>query len=57
VKQVFVPIDNKKDIDSMKKDDPGLFTDGFEVILVENLSQVLEYVLIDFDKSYLTIGM
>lgn len=53
VKQVFVPMDNQKDIDKMKKNSPQIFTDGFEVILVDHISQILERALIGFEKSFL----
>ena len=51
VKLAFVPIENEEDIKLLKKEYPELFDDNFQVILVDNLVQILKYVLVDFDIS------
>lgn len=53
VKLVLVSKENAEDVDSIKKEYIDIFEDGFEVKLVENLSDVLAYALVDFDKTEL----
>ena len=47
IKLVFVPKENEKDIDKLKKSNALLFDDTFKYMLVEKIEQVLEYALID----------
>jgi ATP-dependent Lon protease len=51
VKLVLVSHENFDDIENLEKEYPELFDDNFKVILVETLSEILDYVLVDFDKS------
>jgi endopeptidase La len=51
VKLVLVSEENKDDLDTIKKEYPDLFLDGFEVKLVKNLRDVLKEALVDFDPS------
>lgn len=51
IKLVLVSAENFDEIETMKKEYTDLFDDNFKVILVENLSQILEHALVDFDKS------
>lgn len=51
VKLVLVSAENEDDINDLKKEYPDLFNDTFNVILVKNIRDVLEHVLIDYDKN------
>jgi ATP-dependent Lon protease len=51
IKLVLVSSENSDDIDNLKKEYPDLFDDNFSVKLVANLREVLEHILINFDKS------
>jgi endopeptidase La len=47
VKLVLVSDENKEDLDTIKKEYPDIFKDGFDVKLINNLKDVLQYALID----------
>ncbi len=49
--KVFVPLENADDIETIKSDYKDLIDDSFKVTLVDNISEILEHVLIDFDKN------
>nr|QBK89184.1 MAG: ATP-dependent protease [Mimivirus LCMiAC02] len=51
VKLVLVPIENELDILNIKKKNKYLFDNNFNVKLVSNLREVLEYAIVDFDKK------
>jgi len=51
VKLVLVSKENYDDIEKIKSEYKDLFTDGFEVKLVDNIIDILENSLIDFDLS------
>lgn len=51
VKLVFIPLENKDDVDLIIKDCDDLFCDDFKYKLVDNILEILEDALIDFDKS------
>ena len=51
IKLVLVPIENKEDVTQIEKEYNELFDENFKVILVDNLTQILEHVLIDFDPT------
>jgi len=49
VKTVFVPEENKEDVDLIKKDYSEIFDENFNVILVNHITDVLKHILIDYD--------
>lgn len=51
VRIVFVPEENKEDIDSIKKDYSELFDDNFVIILANHITDVLKHILVDYDAS------
>ena len=51
VKLVLIPKENNSDLISIRKEYEELFKGDFTVKLVNNLSEVLSYALIDFDKN------
>jgi ATP-dependent Lon protease len=51
VKLVLVSKENKEDLENIKKEYKDLFEDDFNVILVDDLREILEHVLVDFDKN------
>lgn len=52
---VFVPLENSYDIETIKSDYKDLFDNDFKVVLVDNISEILEHALIDFDKHSIKI--
>jgi len=53
VKLVFVPEENKDDIEEIKKDNIDLIDQDFNVILVTNVKEILPHVLIGYNKDQL----
>jgi endopeptidase La len=53
VKLVLVPLENKDDLDSIKKEYGDLFTGDFEVKTVDHISEVFALSLVDFDPACL----
>ena len=53
VKLVLVPLENKDDLETIKKEYTDLFEGDFEVKIVDHISEVLKLSLIDFDESCL----
>jgi endopeptidase La len=54
VKTVFLPIENKDDIDKVKKELPEIFDDQHECLFIEHVLDVAEKALIGWnDKKYL----
>jgi endopeptidase La len=51
VKIVFVPEDNKEDVEQIQKDNKELIDDNFKIIIVNNLREILKHILIDFDPN------
>jgi endopeptidase La len=51
VKKILVSLENSDDIDNLKKEYTELFDDSFEIILVDNLHDVLNIALIDYEQS------
>lgn len=51
VKTVFVPDENKEDIDSIRKDYSELFDNTFDVVLVSHIKDVLKHILVDYDPT------
>lgn len=51
VKTVLISSENKDDVQQIKNEHAELFDDTFSVILVDNIIQVLEHVLVDFDPN------
>lgn len=49
VKTVFVPEENKDDIEQIKKDNNDLIDNDFKVVLVKNIKEILPYVLINYN--------
>jgi endopeptidase La len=49
VKLALVPKENEEDIETIKKDYKDLIDDNFEVVLVDNIKDVLEHTLEEFD--------
>ena len=50
VKKVFLPIENKEDVDKLLKDMPDIFNNG-ECIFIDHIIQVAEKSLIDWDTQ------
>ena len=46
VKKVFVPKENEKDIDKIKKDYPKLINKKFEVIIVEYIDDLIDHIFV-----------
>lgn len=46
---VFVPKENEKDIETLKEREKNLFDENFNVVIVEHITEVLDYALIDDD--------
>lgn len=53
VKLVFVPSENKEDLENIKNEYQDIFEDGFEVVLVDSIVDILERAIIDFDPFVL----
>jgi len=53
VKLVFVPSENKEDLENIKNEYQDIFEDGFEVVLVDSIVDILEKAIIGFDNSVL----
>ncbi len=51
IKLVFIPKENEKDFIKIKKSDEKLLTDGFEVIMVEHISEIINKALVEEDGS------
>ena len=52
VKRIFLPSENKEDLEKVKKELPELFTDDTnQIIFVDHVLQVAEKVLIDWDTK------
>jgi endopeptidase La len=49
---VFVPKENEKDIEKLKETNKKLFEDGFEVMIVEHIKEILDYALIESNVVY-----
>jgi endopeptidase La len=52
VELVFVPKENEKDYEKILKKNNKLIDKNFNVIIVENIYDVLQYALIDVNKKY-----
>ncbi len=53
VKLVLVSKENKEDIETIKKEYKDLFEGDFKIILVDNIKEVLNHALIDFNSNEL----
>ena len=51
VKLVLVSKENKDDIENIRKEYKDIFEGDFEVKLIDNIKEVLEFALVDFNKS------
>lgn len=51
VKTVFVPEENKDDIEQIIRDTDGLIDKNFEIILINNIRDILKHILIGYDAS------
>jgi hypothetical protein len=49
IKLVFAPRENEKDIEKIKSTHISLFEDGFKVIIVDHIKEILDMALIDSD--------
>lgn len=47
----LVSKENEEDVETIKKDYKDIFDDNFKVILIENLKEVLQYAIVDYDKE------
>ena len=52
VQLVFVPKENEKDYDKIIKKNNELIDKNFNIIIVNNICDVLQYALIDNNKNY-----
>ena len=54
VKTIFLPIENKEDVDKVKKDLPEIFDSEHQCLFIEHVLDVAEKALINWDsKKYL----
>jgi endopeptidase La len=53
IKLVMIPKENEDDLKTIEEEYGEIFTDNFRVKMVDNITQVLEEALIDFDKTEL----
>jgi ATP-dependent Lon protease len=51
VKTVLIPQENEEDYLNIKINNPKLFEDGFNIVLVDNIYQAVEHMLIESDGS------
>ena len=51
IKFVFVPKENEKDIEKIKESNPKLFDENFKYELVEHILEVLDFALIENNKT------
>jgi endopeptidase La len=51
VKLVLISKENEDDVEKIRKDYKDLFENNFDVKLVENLKDVLQYALVDYDEN------
>ena len=57
VKHVFVPRENEKDLENVKRTDPALFTKDFKVTIVDNVFDLCKGMLVrdDLDKKGISL--
>lgn len=55
VELVLIPKENEDDLNLIKKEYKDIFESNFKVITVDNIKQVLEYVLINYDSNDLNL--
>lgn len=51
IKLVLVSSENTDDIETIKKDYDGLIDENFQIILVDNIKDILQHTLVDYDSS------
>ena len=57
VKTIFLPQENKEDVDKVKKELPEIFDDSHQCLFIEHVLDVAEKALLDWDsKKYLIVS-